>query len=86
MARLRLSGHLRCSGLAGPEHGGRNPPDGVSEVTYYRWRQEFGGLRTEPVTRCDFVVQCGVCTVRSLAAAITSAAFAGFKRRQRQKP
>jgi hypothetical protein len=49
---------------------------GVSEVTYYRWRQEFGGLRTEPVTRCDFVVQCGVCPVRSLAAAITSAAFA----------
>jgi transposase-like protein len=28
---------------------------GVSEVTYYRWRQEFGGLKTEqvksPVTR-----------------------------------
>jgi len=22
---------------------GRNPPDRVSEVTYYRWRQEFGG-------------------------------------------
>jgi putative transposase len=20
---------------------------GVSEVTYYRWRQEFGGLKTE---------------------------------------
>jgi putative transposase len=24
---------------------------GVSEVTYYRWRQEFGGLKTEQVTR-----------------------------------
>ena len=24
---------------------------GVSEVTYYRWRQEFGGLRTEQVKR-----------------------------------
>jgi len=22
---------------------------GVSEVTYYRWRQEFGGLKTEPL-------------------------------------
>jgi hypothetical protein len=25
---------------------------GVSEVTYYRWRQEFGGLKTEQVKRC----------------------------------
>jgi putative transposase len=24
---------------------------GVSEVTYYRWRQEFGGLKTEQVRR-----------------------------------
>jgi putative transposase len=24
---------------------------GVSEVTYYRWRQEFGGLRTEQIKR-----------------------------------
>lgn len=24
---------------------------GVSEVTYYRWRQEFGGLRTDQVKR-----------------------------------
>ena len=23
---------------------------GVSEVTYYRWRQEIGGLKTEQVT------------------------------------
>ena len=24
---------------------------GVSEVTYYRWRQEFGGVKTEQVKR-----------------------------------
>jgi transposase len=24
---------------------------GVSEVTYYRWRQGFGGLKTEQVKR-----------------------------------
>ncbi len=24
---------------------------GVSEVTYYRWRQEFGGLKAEQVKR-----------------------------------
>jgi putative transposase len=24
---------------------------GVTEVTYYRWRQEFGGLRTEQIKR-----------------------------------
>jgi putative transposase len=24
---------------------------GVSEVTYYRWRQEFGGLKTDQVKR-----------------------------------
>ena len=24
---------------------------GVSEVTYYRWRPEFGGLKTEQVKR-----------------------------------
>ena len=24
---------------------------GVSEVTYYRWRQEYGGLKTEQVKR-----------------------------------
>ena len=22
---------------------------GVSEVTYYRWRQEYGGLKTDPI-------------------------------------
>ena len=35
---------------------GRNVADairqiGVSEVTYYRWRQEYGGLKTEQVKR-----------------------------------
>ncbi len=24
---------------------------GVSEVTFYRWRQEFGGLKTDQVKR-----------------------------------
>jgi putative transposase len=24
---------------------------GVSEVTYYRWRQEYGGLKTEQIRR-----------------------------------
>jgi len=24
---------------------------GVTEVTYYRWRQEYGGLKTEQVKR-----------------------------------
>ncbi len=27
---------------------------GVSEVTYYRWRQEFGGLKTAQVKRLLF--------------------------------
>jgi hypothetical protein len=31
--------------------GGRQHRLGVSEVTYYRWRQEFGGLKTEQVKR-----------------------------------
>ncbi len=26
-------------------------PIGVTEVTYYRWRQEYGGLETEQVKR-----------------------------------
>ena len=31
---------------------------GVSEVTYYRWRQEFGGLKTEQVKRLkDFELE-----------------------------
>jgi hypothetical protein len=47
--RDTLSLRSLTSGLAGPEHGGRNPQIGVSGVTYYRWRQEFGGLKTEQV-------------------------------------
>ena len=27
---------------------------GVSEVTYYRWRQEYGGLKTEQVKRARY--------------------------------
>jgi putative transposase len=27
------------------------PSIGVSEVTYYRWRQEFGGLKSDQVKR-----------------------------------
>ena len=26
---------------------------GVSEVTYYRWRQEFGGLKIEQIRRLN---------------------------------
>ena len=26
---------------------------GVTEVTYYRWRQEYGGLKTEQVKRLE---------------------------------
>ena len=33
---------------------------GVSEVTYYRWRQEFGGLKIEQVKRLkDLEVENG---------------------------
>ena len=35
----------------GPEHCRRHPPDRQSEVTYYRCRQEFGGLKTDQVKR-----------------------------------
>jgi putative transposase len=30
---------------------------GVSEVTYYRWRQEFGGLKTDQVKRLKALEQ-----------------------------
>ena len=29
---------------------------GVTEVTYYRWRQEFGGLKTDQVKRMKELV------------------------------
>jgi putative transposase len=41
----------RCSGVAGAEHGDAIRQIGVSEVTFYRWRQEFGGLKTDQVKR-----------------------------------
>jgi putative transposase len=30
---------------------------GVSEVTYYRWRQEFGGLKADQVKRLKLLEQ-----------------------------
>jgi transposase-like protein len=30
---------------------------GVSEVTYYRWRQEFGGLKSEQVKRLNSIAR-----------------------------
>ena len=30
---------------------------GVSEVTYYRWRQEYGGLKADQVTRLKEIEQ-----------------------------
>jgi hypothetical protein len=35
---------------------------GVSEVTYYRWRQEFGGLKTEQVKRLKDLELSGAMT------------------------
>ena len=29
----------------------RSEPIGVTQVTYYRWRQEFGGLKSDQVKR-----------------------------------
>jgi transposase-like protein len=37
---------------------------GVSEVTYYRWRQEFGGLKSEQVKRLKDPIQYSVTPVR----------------------
>src|SRR5271169_4770344 len=41
----------RRPGLSGPEHRGRHPPDRRERVTYYRWRQEYGGLKTDQIRR-----------------------------------
>ena len=41
----------RCVGLAGREHDRCVRQIGVSEATFYRWRQEFGGLKIEQVKR-----------------------------------
>ena len=42
---------MRCAGLAGPEYGGRDPPDRLSEATFYRWWQELAGLKNERAKR-----------------------------------
>ena len=35
---------------------------GVTEVTYYRWRQEFGGLKTDQVKRMkELEAENGIC-------------------------
>jgi len=39
------------AGRAGHAGGGRDPRHGVTEVTYYRWRQEYGGLKSDQVKR-----------------------------------
>jgi putative transposase len=39
---------------------------GVSEVKYYRWRQEFGGLKTEQVKRLILSSRTAGCARRFL--------------------
>ena len=41
----------RCSGLAGPEQGGCNPPDRGERGAVFIGGQEFGGLKIEQVKR-----------------------------------
>ena len=41
----------RCSSVTGQNMVDAIRQIGVSEVTYYRWRQEFGGLKIEQVKR-----------------------------------
>src|SRR6516162_8061032 len=41
----------RCADIARQVGGRCDPPIGVTEVTYYRWRQEYGGLRSDQVKR-----------------------------------
>ena len=41
----------RRAGVARPERGRRHALIAVTEVTYYRWRQEFGGLKSDQVKR-----------------------------------
>jgi len=40
---------------------------GVSEVTYYRWRQEYGGLKTEQVKRLKELEQENVRLRRAIS-------------------
>ena len=40
---------------------------GVTDVTYYRWRSEFGGLKTDQVKRMkDLELETSGCARRSL--------------------
>ncbi len=41
---------------------------GVSEVTYYRWRQEYGGLKTDQVKRLKAAVAqySAICALESI--------------------
>ena len=59
---------------------------GVSEVTYYRWRQEFGGLKIEQVkrlkdlelkTRIKMALPSSYPHVQALTALATSIAACG---------
>ena len=39
---------------------------GVTQVTYYRWRREFGGLQTDQVKRMkELELRTSVCVKRS---------------------
>ena len=41
----------RCADGAGPAGSGCGSSDSVTEVTYYRWRNEYGGLKGDQVKR-----------------------------------
>ena len=43
---------------------------GVTEVTYYRWRQEYGGLKTEQVKRLK-ELEAGNARLRRVVADLT---------------
>jgi putative transposase len=52
---------------------------GVSEVTYYRWRQEFGGLKTEQIKRLkDLELENGVSDLTLDRLILTEAAKGNF--------
>jgi len=48
VAKLRQVDVLTSQGRSVAE---ANRSIGISEVTYYRWRQEFGGLKSDQVKR-----------------------------------
>ncbi len=41
----------RCPGFEGQNVSNAIRAIGVTEVTYYRWRQEYGGLKTDQIRR-----------------------------------